>query len=92
MFQPYKMKFMRAPYPLRSYIYKNCSIVVSREDGDLQVSICPHIDTNLPEKDELDGILEYLGINPRAPYETFVIRHPGKFDMGDSTYFVQAIS
>ena len=93
MFQAYRMKLVKNNYPgIRSYRYQNCSIAVSKEDGKLEISIAPHDyekEPSLPEKDELNGILSYLGFNPDAPYETYQVEHRGIRGFGNTHYFVQ---
>ena len=56
MFQAYKMKMVKTPTRVRSYIYKNCSVCFSREEEGLVVSIAPHYDLSFPDKEELDGL------------------------------------
>ena len=71
MFQAYRVKMQKMVYPgVRSYIYRNCSIAVSREDGKLVVSIAPHDfekPPRLPDKPELNDLLSYFGIDPASP-------------------------
>ena len=85
MFQPYRMKYLGLRYSGRAYRYKNCSILVTTYNGDFVISICPHIDIDLPEKSEVEGILDYLGM--QQPYTHSIIQHRGIADMGDTHYY-----
>ena len=90
MFQAYKMKMVKTPSQVRSYIYKNCSVCFSREEeGLLVVSIAPHGDLSLPDREEIDGILSYFGLDPDKPYETYEVPHRYTPAFGSTHYFVQ---
>ena len=89
MFQAYKMKMIKTPTRVRSYIYKNCSVCFSREEEGLVVSIAPHYDMSVPDKEELNGILSWFGIDPDKPYETYQVRHWDDPAFGSTHYFVQ---
>ena len=57
MFQAYRIKLQKTICTgVRSYTYRNCTISVSRADGKLIVSIAPHGNPVLPDKEEMDGI------------------------------------
>ena len=93
MFQAYKMKMRNTPYPVRAYTYKNCSIGVSKDSENLTISICAHgvpIAT-LPDKEEIDGILAYLGMDLNAPYGHRVFEHVGDPSFGNTHYYSQAL-
>lgn len=89
MFQSYKMKMVKTTSAVRSYIYKNCSVCFSREEEGLVVSILPHYDLSFPDKEELNGILSYFGIDPEKPMETYLISHRGDPFVGNTRFFVQ---
>ena len=85
MFQPYRMKYLGTRYSGRGYRYKNCSIFVTNYNGVFEISICPHIDINLPDQSEVEGILYYLGL--QQPYTHSIFQHRGIHDMGDTHYY-----
>lgn len=99
MFKKYKLKYIEMFYnnsiPIYIYKYKNCSIGKSAYKSRLCVSICPHgkNTSQLPlEKDEIEGILRYLGLNPDKDYRYSTVRHPYSTTQGDTHYYMQQVS
>ena len=99
MFEKHKLKYTEMFYnnsiPIYMYKYKNCSIGKSRDQSVLCISICPHGKNTkqLPlEKDEIEGILRHLGLDPDKHYKYSTVRHAYSLTQGDTHYYMQQVS
>ena len=99
MFQRNLMIPVSTPVPgLKSYSYKTYTVCISVsqartafEQSLRAVSICDHTGKNKIPREDLNGILEFCGIDLKRPIQTHTCRHIGDPTFGDSQYYIQPV-
>ena len=99
MFQQKYMIPISSRFPgIKSYMYKTYTVCasVSSPRSSLEmpmrtVSICDHAGKNEIPQEDLQGILEFCGINLNMPIHRKTLKHTGDPTFGDSQYYTQPV-
>lgn len=100
MFQCKRMVPLPSRFPgLKSYRYKTYTVCASvkpartaAETPMKVVSICGHAGNKAIPEEELNGILEFCGMNLNMPIHRETLKHVGDPTFGDSQYYIQPVN
>ncbi len=100
MFQKNGMIPLPTHFPgLKSYLYKTYTVCASvnsprtaTERPMKVVSICGHAGKKGIPEEELNGILEFCGMNLNKPIHRETLKYVGDPTFGDSQYYIQPVN